>query len=117
MQKKAYHFQIDIKPLSVNKAWKGRHFKTADYLQYERDMEILLPKDNQHWDEPIQVTYTFYLKNAAQTDVDNLIKPLQDILVRTGIISNDRLIMSMTATKFKDRRDRVEITIEPYADN
>ena len=117
MQKRQYKFGVDIKPLSVNRAWQGRRFKTKDYLQYERDMEILLPRDNQHWDEPIQVTYMFYLKNAATTDVDNLIKPLQDILVRTGIIANDRLIMSMVATKVKDRRDRVEITIEPYADN
>jgi Holliday junction resolvase RusA-like endonuclease len=117
MQTREYKCRIDIKPLSVNAAWKGRRFKTAEYQQYERDMEILLPRDNQHWDEPIEVDYVFYLKNAARTDVDNLIKPLQDILVRTEIITDDRLIMSMNATKIKDQRDRVEITIRPYAGN
>lgn len=114
MQAKASHFRIEIKPLSVNDAWQGRRFKTKDYLQYEHDMQILLPHITEAWDEPIRVTYFFRLKRAATTDVDNLIKPLQDLLVRTGVITDDRLIQSFTATKEKNTIDSVEVTIEPY---
>lgn len=109
--------KVEIRPLSVNAAWKGRRFKTPEYTQYENDMQILLPQVSQPWNEPIRMTYTFKLRRASTTDVDNLIKPLQDILVRTGIIADDNLIQSFTATKQKDNIDSVEVTIEPYADN
>lgn len=107
-------YTIDIRPLSVNAAWKGRRFKTPDYLQYERDMEILLPRNNKQWNEPIEVEYIFSLKYVATTDVDNLIKPLQDILVRTGVIANDKLIMRIIATKKKNKHDSITFKIKKY---
>lgn len=45
------------------------------------------------------------------TDIDNLIKPLQDILVKNGIIEDDRKILSFNAKKFKSDKDYIEITI------
>lgn len=35
---------IKIKPLSANKAWQGRRFKTKDYQAFEEEMLYSLPK-------------------------------------------------------------------------
>ena len=112
MLKRGQTFRIDIKPMSVNAAWAGRRFKSAEYKQYEKDMQILLPRDSKIWDEPIRVSYHFKLRYAMTTDIDNLIKPLQDILVRSGIIANDNLIVEMNARKTRDTFDSVEVSIE-----
>jgi hypothetical protein len=36
-------YAIKIKPLSVNKAWQGKRFKTNEYKQYEKEVSLLLP--------------------------------------------------------------------------
>jgi len=36
--------RVDIKPLSVNEAWRGRRFKTPEYRKYERDILTLPAK-------------------------------------------------------------------------
>jgi hypothetical protein len=35
--------KIEIKPLSINKAWKGRRFKTKEHVNYCKRIELLLP--------------------------------------------------------------------------
>lgn len=35
---------IDIKPLSVNKAWRGKRYKTVKYKQDENTLLWLLPR-------------------------------------------------------------------------
>jgi Holliday junction resolvase RusA-like endonuclease len=91
---------IPIKPLSVNKAWQGRRFKSKDYKKYETDVCLLLPIANKTVDTACEVVYRFYLKNHKMTDADNLIKPLQDIIVKLGYIKDDRLIWKYTIMKF-----------------
>ena len=72
--------QLDIRALSINKAWQGRRFKTADYKEYEDSVGKLLlgHKRNQFADtnKMIEVHYHFYLKEYKRTDVGNLEKPL-----------------------------------------
>jgi len=36
--------KLDIKPLSVNEAWRGRRFKTPKYSKYISDLLFILPK-------------------------------------------------------------------------
>ena len=70
--------KIDIKPLSVNEAWKGRRFKTDKYKKYRRDLQLLLPahvgiiftKDTQL---EIDIEWGFSNKQA---DIDSLIYKL-----------------------------------------
>lgn len=103
-------FSVPVKALSVNKAWQGRRFSTPAKKQYERAMTLLLPRKS----EPgpyYRVAYDFYLVNFALSDVDNMVKPCQDCLVRQGIISDDRMILEFTARKFKADRDRIEVEI------
>ena len=67
-----------IKPLSVNKAWQGKRFKTKDYLQYEKQVLLLLPRIIIP-DGKLLLEITFGMSNKA-SDIDNPLKPFLDIL-------------------------------------
>jgi len=81
--------RIDIKPLSVNKAWKGRRFKTDDYKQYEHDVLWLLPKINIP-EPPFEIRFQFGFSSKS-ADWDNPVKLFQDILSKKYGF-NDKLI-------------------------
>jgi len=102
---------IPIKPISVNKVWQGRRFKTAEYKKWREEAMWLLSKQ-----KPIKectLILDFYVKNATMTDVDNLIKPTLDALVEKGLLVDDRYITSLTATKHKGKEERIVIQIIP----
>lgn len=105
---------IQLKPLSVNDAWQGKRFKTPEYKKYEQVMGFLLYKDRVP--EPItgklEVWYRFYLKNCANSDFDNPLKPLNDVLVKNGIIKDDRYIYKAHIEKIPcSDGDRLEVDI------
>ena len=103
--------QIPIKPLSVNEAWAGRRFKSKKYKQYEKDIDFLIRNQSEEHGE-FNVIYTFFIKNYGRTDIDNLIKPLQDILVKKGYIEDDRKIVSMTVRKIKSKDEKIIVEIQ-----
>jgi len=81
--------KINIKPLSVNSAWRGRRFKTDEYKNYEEVLLFLLPKLNVPSGK-LSVIYIFGL-SSKNADGDNCIKQFQDIISkRYGF--NDREI-------------------------
>lgn len=67
-----------IKPLSVNRAWQGKRFKTKEYLQYEKHVLLLLPKLIIPKGK-LLLEISFGVSNKA-SDIDNPIKPFLDIL-------------------------------------
>lgn len=70
--------RIDIKPLSVNEAFKGRRFKTDVYQRYERNVLLMLPS----FDIPpsqLKLVYEFGFSNI-KADADNPCKLFTDIL-------------------------------------
>lgn len=82
--------KIDIVPLSVNEAWKGRRFKTKAYKQYEHDLLYLLPRVKMP-SPPYKIYLEFGFSNSM-SDFDNPVKPFLDILQKKYNI-NDRHIM------------------------
>lgn len=87
---------IKTQPLSVNKCWKGRRFKTDDYESYEWELftklkSIELPKGK------LSLFITFYLSNKL-SDIDNPLKPFLDILQKKYKF-NDRDIYEMRVVK------------------
>ena len=93
-------FSLPLKPLTVNQAWRGgRRFNTAKYRKFAQDVSLLIPGGTKRWTGFVEVKFIFYLENWKRTDVDNLIKPLLDVLVAKGIIENDNLVMKITAEK------------------
>lgn len=82
--------RIELKPLSVNEAWKGRRFKTDAYKKYERNLTFILPKKLIIPEPPFVITLKFGFSSAS-SDWDNCIKTTQDILAKKYKF-NDKLI-------------------------
>ncbi len=70
---------INISPLSVNKAWKGKRYKTDDYKDFEFLVDRSLPKGLEIPTGRLKITLEWGFSSAS-SDWDNPIKPFQDIL-------------------------------------
>lgn len=104
--------QVDVplKAMSVNAAYRGRRFQSALYKQYEKDLGLLLPP-KEALEGPVRIEYSFYLRNDKRTDLDNLIKPLQDILVKRGYIKDDTQVYELEARKLAAKEDSISVKI------
>lgn len=90
--------RILIKPLTVNRAYRGRRFRSNEYDDFEREVGIFLKRDlivppgaN------LSVTYRFGF-SSKQADIDNPIKVFQDILQKFYGF-NDKMIYEIRVTK------------------
>lgn len=105
--------RIDIKPLSVNEAWKGKRFKTDVYKKYERDCLFLLPKISLP-PPPYKITYVFGMSNTL-SDFDNPVKLCTDILQKKYRF-NDRDIYEALIKKVLTEKGKeyFEFSIEHF---
>ncbi len=87
---------LKIKPLSVNQVWQGKRFKTKKYKQYETELLYILPIIDIP-EPPYSVCYEFGFSSPL-SDVDNPIKPLQDIIQKKYRL-NDKDIFHIEAVK------------------
>lgn len=85
-----FMIEIRIKPLSTNKAWKGRRFPSKEYNQFKQDIHYLLPSEYLVPDGKLAVRYVFGVSSKL-FDFDNAIKQFQDCLC-TKYDFNDRRI-------------------------
>lgn len=88
---------LNKKPLSVNKAWKGRRFKTKAYKDFEKDLLLELPKIDFKPLERIKIALTFGF-SSSRSDIDNPIKLILDILCKKYNF-DDRLIYELNVKK------------------
>ena len=52
--------KINIKPLSINKAWQGKRYRSKDYKNYQEAMELLLKNKNIELPKPpLYIKYIF----------------------------------------------------------
>lgn len=70
--------RVNIKPLSVNRAWKGRRFKSEYYETYERSVLFMLPKITVP-EGPLSIVFRFGFSNMG-SDIDNPLKCTIDCL-------------------------------------
>lgn len=70
--------KLDIKPLSINKAYYGKLVKTTELRKYINDVGFLLPKIK--IPEPPYKLYIEWGFSSKGSDWDNPIKPFQDCL-------------------------------------
>jgi len=81
--------RIDIKPMSINKAWGGRTYKSNEYKNYEIDLlKILRPMDIPEGDLQIYLKWGF---SSKASDFDNPIKPFVDILQKKYGFNDKRI--------------------------
>jgi len=109
--------KIDIKPLSVNECWRGTRQKTVKYLRYQNDLLFLLPNSINLPDPPYKVVYEFGFSSIA-SDIDNPVKPLQDILSKKYKF-DDKLIseIRVTKTKVAKGKEYLKFQIEKHETN
>ena len=101
--------KINIKPLSVNKCWQGRRYKTPEYENYETELLLLLKNlDIPHPPHKINIQVGFSSKNA---DIDNVLKPFLDILQKKYKF-NDRHIYILNAEKIDVKKGNEFIDFE-----
>ena len=98
------NFNIKAKPLSVNSAWRGgARYRTNEYKDFEKEVMYQLPK-TQILGE-VEMRYKFRIKTYSRTDTSNLIKCIEDIIVKAGLIQDDRKVVKLSAEKFKNDND------------
>lgn len=89
---------INLKPLSVNEAFKGQKFKTDTYSLFIRNCLLLLPKTMLIPDESnIKLAIEFGFSSKA-SDIDNCLKTFIDCLVKKYKV-DDRFIYEMHVFK------------------
>lgn len=105
--------RVNVKPLSVNEAWKGRRYKTDKYLAYETELfyklkPITIPKGK------LEINYTVGYSNK-QSDIDNFLKSFTDILQKKYNF-NDNLIYKLSVVKeiVKKGDEFIEFEIKSY---
>ena len=102
---------IDIAPISVNKCWQGRRFATKEYKEWTEQCLWELKKYKRQVNKPYRISLIFY-QNARQ-DIDAAIKMTLDVLVKAGLIEDDRYIMELNVRKIVSKENkRIEIEIE-----
>jgi Holliday junction resolvase RusA-like endonuclease len=92
------NYTINIKPLSVNEAFKGRRFRTDKYDLFIQKMLLLLPKQIEIPNEnniKLAIEFGFSSKSS---DIDNCCKSFIDCLVKKYKV-DDRYIYEMHVFK------------------
>lgn len=106
-----FETELQIAPLSVNKAFKGRRFKTKDYVKYEKNVLLMLPKTTLPR-TPLHVEMIFGFSSYA-SDVDNPTKLILDILCKKYGF-DDKRIESLYLKKEITKKGREYIKIKIY---
>lgn len=111
---------IDIKPFSINKAWKGRRYKTESYKMWRSEFSTLFKLEAKNIPMIkgyVQVDYAFFIENYKKSDGENFIKTTSDSIVENGLIEDDRFIKKYTIEKFmleEGEEPHIEIHISPW---
>lgn len=101
--------KLNIKPLSVNEAWKGKRYKTDKYKRFEIECLLTL-KPCEIQAPPYHIALIFGMSNIL-SDFDNPVKPFVDILQKKYGF-NDRDIFKATIEKVKTAKGEEFISFE-----
>lgn len=105
--------EIDIKPLTVNRAWQGKRYKTKYYKDYEKELYYLLPQM-----EVPEGKLKLYMKVGCKnrlSDIDNFIKPFVDVLQKKYNF-NDNRIYRLEIEKEVSREEYIKFNINKYGE-
>lgn len=105
--------KIQIKPLSVNKCWQGKRFKTPAYKAYETELLYRLPKIHIPA-PPYKLSLTFGMSNKL-SDLDNPVKAFTDVLQKKyGFNDKDIYELHVLKTIVPRGADFIDFTITPF---
>jgi len=105
--------KINIKPLSVNKAWQGKRFKTKEYKSFETELLLKLPYKKYNYDK-----YHVYLEfgfSSKLSDIDNPVKLVLDIIQKKyGLNDRDVYYLEVKKTIVKKQNEYIKFKIKHY---
>jgi hypothetical protein len=101
---------LNIKPLSVNKAWQGKRYKSPEYKKYEIQVLRLLPDIEIKEFKRLKITYGF---SNMMSDIDNPTKLVLDLLQKKYNV-NDRDLIYLVLHKEKTKKGEEFIEIDFY---
>ncbi len=120
------NLNVEIKPFSINEAWKGKKYKTVRYRGWRNDFGLLVKSQLNKFKEKkivlplqgfVEVRYEFYIKFFKRVDGENYIKATSDALVENGILIDDRFIKRYVVDKYPLNdldTEHIEIKIVPW---
>ena len=91
--------KLNIKPLSINEAYRGRRFRTPKYDTYIRQMMFILPNNLEVPKIDIKLNIEFGYSSVA-SDIDNGLKFFIDCLQKKYNF-NDKNIIELFVRKNK----------------
>lgn len=107
--------KLDIKPMSVNRAWQGKRFKTNDYKRYERDCLFMLPKSINVPAGKLKLTLDFGFSSKL-ADADNPVKCFVDILQKKYGFNDSRIYQyAITKTDVKKGAEYIYFKLDSAA--
>jgi len=101
---------LKIKPLSVNKAWQGKRFKSPEYKKYEIQVLRMLPDIEIKEFKRLKITFGF---SNMMSDIDNPTKLVLDLLQKKYNV-NDRDLIYLVLHKEKTKKGEEFIEIDFY---
>jgi Holliday junction resolvase RusA-like endonuclease len=106
--------KINVRPLSVNQCFRsgrGKTYRTKEYLAYEEEVLYSLPKKKMLKGE-LGIDFEFGInKRYGNSDLDNFLKPLIDLLGKKLYFKNDAQICELLARKVKSKKDYIEFRL------
>ena len=107
---------LPIPPSSnmIFRTTKGKRYKTTNYNDWLRDGSIFLLQQKIPTLNIKRANIELYVpKLRANSDIDNRIKPVLDLLVKCNVILDDRYIDSIYA-KWIDKNSDCYVEIKDY---
>lgn len=107
-------YELGLKPLSTNKAYRGKKFRTPEHKLFKDQAHLLLKQLNLEPLEPKQeffVIYKFYI--SANSDWDNCVKTVQDAIC-DALNTDDRYISGAYVRKIKVKRGNERIEFDYF---
>lgn len=103
-------------PPSANAMWgfgRGRVFLSDAYKKWLRDAGLII--NPQRPRQPIDGPYKLSVQIRRDTgaDLDNLIKPLNDLLQKQRVVTNDKHCQKVTAEWVTFGYDGLYVQVEP----
>jgi len=88
-----------------------RTFRKKDYTLYSKEVKSQIQTD-ETYDKDIEINIHFMSNTRTLGDLDNITKPILDILQDMGVIKNDRNVTKMTLEKsFNSKENIIQIEI------
>lgn len=122
-------FTVQLTPISKKNSQQimtnratGKPFimPSKKYKQYEKDAAYFIPK-NIYINAPVNIKCLFYMPTRRTCDLTNMLEAIDDIMVRTGILSDDNfnIVAGHDGSRilYDKENPRTEVYITPMQDD